>query len=118
MIFHFWLRWFVTASNTPRAISTPSPSGAPISMASISCLPIRREHIPCDWKAPQLGQQILKFERIEAISDPRRELIEDLWPGGFGTVIVEKIIEGQLHGKVRFDWRAQGLTCQIALPLA
>jgi hypothetical protein len=37
-----------------------------------------------------LGQEILKFERIEAISDPRRELIEDLWSGGFGTVIVEK----------------------------
>jgi hypothetical protein len=33
--FH-WLRWFVTASNTPRAISTPSPNGPPISIASIS----------------------------------------------------------------------------------
>jgi hypothetical protein len=24
--------------------------------------------------------EIVKFERIEAISDPMRELIEDLWP--------------------------------------
>jgi hypothetical protein len=25
---------------------------------------------------------------------------------------------GQLKGEVRFDWRDQGLTCEIALPLA
>jgi PAS domain S-box-containing protein len=36
---------------------------------------------------------------------------------GFGTRILENIIGGQLKGKVRFDWRAQGLTCEIALPL-
>ncbi|WP_245321777.1 sensor histidine kinase [Bradyrhizobium sp. LTSPM299] len=36
---------------------------------------------------------------------------------GFGTRIMENMI-GQLKGEVRFDWRAQGLTCEIALPLA
>ena len=36
---------------------------------------------------------------------------------GFGTRIMESII-GQLRGEVRFDWRDQGLTCEIALPLA
>lgn len=28
----------------------------------------------------QIHKEVLKFERIEAISDPMRELIEDLWP--------------------------------------
>ncbi|SHH31582.1 HWE histidine kinase domain-containing protein [Bradyrhizobium erythrophlei] len=37
---------------------------------------------------------------------------------GFGTSIMENIIAGQLKGEVRFDWRDQGLTCEIALPLA
>jgi PAS domain S-box-containing protein len=37
---------------------------------------------------------------------------------GFGTGIIEKIIGGQLGGQVRFDWRDQGLACEIALPLA
>jgi PAS domain S-box-containing protein len=37
---------------------------------------------------------------------------------GFGTSIMENIIAGQLRGEVRFDWRDQGLTCEIALPLA
>jgi len=37
---------------------------------------------------------------------------------GFGTRIMEKIIGGQLGGEVSFDWRHQGFTCEIALPLA
>jgi two-component sensor histidine kinase len=36
---------------------------------------------------------------------------------GFGTSIVENML-GQLRGEVRFDWSDQGLTCEIALPLA
>jgi PAS domain S-box-containing protein len=36
---------------------------------------------------------------------------------GFGTRIMENII-GQLRGEVRFDWRDQGLACEIAMPLA
>jgi PAS domain S-box-containing protein len=35
---------------------------------------------------------------------------------GFGTRIMENMI-GQLKGEVRFDWRDQGLTCDIVLPL-
>jgi PAS domain S-box-containing protein len=37
---------------------------------------------------------------------------------GCGTRIVENIIGGQPGAKVRFDWRAPGLTCEIALLLA
>jgi two-component sensor histidine kinase len=36
---------------------------------------------------------------------------------GFGTRIMENMI-GQLKGEVRFDWRDQGLMCEIILPLA
>jgi two-component sensor histidine kinase len=36
---------------------------------------------------------------------------------GFGTRIMENMI-GQLGGEVRFDWRDQGLSCEIVLPLA
>jgi PAS domain S-box-containing protein len=34
---------------------------------------------------------------------------------GFGTRIMENIIAGQLRGEVRFDWRDQGLACEITL---
>jgi two-component sensor histidine kinase len=36
---------------------------------------------------------------------------------GFGTRVVENIIAGQLKGEVLFDWRVQGLVCEIVLPL-
>jgi PAS domain S-box-containing protein len=36
---------------------------------------------------------------------------------GFGTRIMENIIVSQLNGEVHFDWRDQGLACEIALPL-
>ena len=34
---------------------------------------------------------------------------------GFGTCIMENILGGQLGGEVRFDWRGQGLACEIIL---
>ncbi|HWF48045.1 MAG TPA: HWE histidine kinase domain-containing protein [Bryobacteraceae bacterium] len=37
---------------------------------------------------------------------------------GFGTRIMENIIVGQLGGEVHFDWRDQGLACEVVLPLA
>ena len=37
---------------------------------------------------------------------------------GFGTRVMENMIAYQLRGEVRFDWRNQGLTCEIVLPLA
>jgi len=36
---------------------------------------------------------------------------------GFGTCVMENIIAGQLNGEVHFDWRDQGLVCEIALLL-
>jgi PAS domain S-box-containing protein len=37
---------------------------------------------------------------------------------GFGTRVVKNIIRDQLRGEVRFDWRDQGLACEITLRLA
>ena len=34
---------------------------------------------------------------------------------GFGTRMMESLIHAQL-GEIRFDWRAEGLTCEIAVP--
>jgi two-component sensor histidine kinase len=33
---------------------------------------------------------------------------------GFATPVVERVI-GQLKGHTRFDWRDEGLACEIAL---
>jgi two-component sensor histidine kinase len=35
---------------------------------------------------------------------------------GFGGRVIEQMI-AQLKGKSRFDWRAEGLVCEITLPV-
>ena len=35
---------------------------------------------------------------------------------GFGTRVMEKMIRGQLKGEMCFDWRPEGLACEIAMP--
>ena len=35
---------------------------------------------------------------------------------GFGTKVIEGMIRGQLKGEMRFDWRTEGLACEIVLP--
>jgi PAS domain S-box-containing protein len=35
---------------------------------------------------------------------------------GFGTRVINDMIRNQLKGELRFDWRAEGLACEIILP--
>jgi two-component system CheB/CheR fusion protein len=35
---------------------------------------------------------------------------------GFGTRVIERMIRSQLKGEVRFDWRTDGLVCEIVVP--
>ena len=36
---------------------------------------------------------------------------------GFGTRVMERMIRDQLKGKLSLDWRAEGLACEIILPV-
>ena len=36
---------------------------------------------------------------------------------GFGTRVMERMIRDQHRGDLRLDWRAEGLTCEIILPV-
>jgi hypothetical protein len=35
---------------------------------------------------------------------------------GFGTRVMENMIRGQLKGEMCFDWRSEGLACEVAIP--
>ena len=69
-------------------------------------------HVEITWSRATDGRLSLRW--IESggppVTPPTRR--------GFGTSIMENIIAGQLRGEVRFDWRDQGLACEIVLPLA
>ena len=32
---------------------------------------------------------------------------------GFGTRVMEAMVKSQLQGEIRFDWRSEGLVCEI-----
>ena len=34
---------------------------------------------------------------------------------GFGTRVMADMIQGQLKGEMRFDWRPEGLACEIVI---
>ena len=35
---------------------------------------------------------------------------------GFGTRVMENMVRGQLKGEMCFDWRPEGLACEVAIP--
>ena len=69
-------------------------------------------HVEISWSITADGR--LRLRWIESGGPP---VITPPAHRGFGTRVMENMI-GQLKGEVRFDWRDQGLMCEIALPLA
>jgi len=64
--------------------------------------------IDLKWLHEANGTLIIRWTEMggPAVQTPMRQ--------GFGGRVIEKMI-GQLRGKVHFDWRPQGLVCEITL---
>jgi PAS domain S-box-containing protein len=75
---------------------------------ALSCLSGR---LSIGWK---IEAQTLGLEWRES-GGPR---VEEPKSRGFGTRSVIASIETQLGGRAEFDWRAEGLVCRLAVPLA
>jgi two-component sensor histidine kinase len=60
------------------------------------------------WLHEADGRLILRWAELggPAVQTPARQ--------GFGGRVIEQMI-GQLGGKTHFDWRAEGLVCEINL---
>jgi PAS domain S-box-containing protein len=69
-------------------------------------------HVEISWSRMADGRLSLRWIELggPTVTPPTHR--------GFGTRIMENIIAGQLKGEVRFDWRDQGLGCEIALQVA
>jgi two-component sensor histidine kinase len=64
--------------------------------------------IDLTWQQESDGQVTLRWAETggPVVQAPTRR--------GFGSLVIERII-GQLNGTSRFDWRAEGLVCEIKL---
>jgi two-component system, chemotaxis family, CheB/CheR fusion protein len=62
------------------------------------------------WRRPSDGGLALHWTETggPAVTPPVRR--------GFGTRVIDRMIRDQLKGTVRFDWRKEGLVCEIAIP--
>ena len=62
------------------------------------------------WTLAEDGRLALTWTETggPTVTVPNRE--------GFGTRLIGKIIE-QSKGEIRFDWRPEGLVCEVAIPV-
>jgi PAS domain S-box-containing protein len=76
--------------------------------AKYGALSVAKGRVELKWSHEADERLILRWTEIggPAVQPPARQ--------GFGGRVVERMI-GQLKGKARFDWRPEGLVCEIIL---
>jgi two-component sensor histidine kinase len=60
-----------------------------------------------EWSRGPNGKFVLQWIEMGGpiVTPPKRQ--------GFGTRVLDRVLSTQLHAKSRFDWREQGLACEI-----
>jgi PAS domain S-box-containing protein len=64
-------------------------------------------HVHVEWSLTENNQVVLQWIETGGphVEPPTRE--------GFGTQLMKATIGDQLHGAINFEWRAEGLACEI-----
>lgn len=77
--------------------------------AKYGALSVSTGHIQIGWSHTADGRLVLCWTETNGppVKQPTRR--------GFGLRAMEAMIQGQLNGDVCFDWRAEGLACEIVL---
>jgi two-component sensor histidine kinase len=78
--------------------------------AKYGALSVSNGHVQVEWCCESGQPLILRW--IETDGPP----VEPTNHQGFGTRVINNMIRNQLKGELRFDWRIEGLACEIILP--
>jgi two-component sensor histidine kinase len=64
--------------------------------------------VAVEWSPAGEGRLLVRWSETggPAVKPPTRR--------GFGSRVIEQLVRGELQGEVRFEWRAEGLACEIA----
>jgi PAS domain S-box-containing protein len=78
--------------------------------AKYGALSLPAGKVRVDWSCSADGRLVMRWAETGGpqVTPPTRE--------GFGMRVMEAMIRGQLKGDIRFDWRAEGFVCEIAIP--
>jgi two-component sensor histidine kinase len=79
--------------------------------AKYGALSAGKGQVRVEWSCAADGRLVLHWTETGGppVNPPTRK--------GFGTRMIEAMIRGREGGDVRLDWRAEGLTCEIVLPM-
>jgi PAS domain S-box-containing protein len=77
--------------------------------AKYGALSLPEGRVQIEWSHAEDGRLLVRWTETNGppANQPTRR--------GFGLRAMEAMIRGQLNGDLRFDWRAEGLVCEIAL---
>jgi two-component sensor histidine kinase len=78
--------------------------------AKYGALSVPKGRVQVEWSRAADGRLVLSWTETGGplVKPPTRR--------GFGTRVMDGMIRRQLNGEMRFDWHAEGLACEIALP--
>ena len=78
--------------------------------AKYGALSVATGRVRVEWSGAAGGWLVLRWTETGGppVHPPTRK--------GFGTHVMEAMIQGHVMGDVRLDWRAEGLRCEITVP--
>jgi PAS domain S-box-containing protein len=73
-------------------------------------LSVAAGRVRIEWSHAIGGMVVLRWSETGGppVKPPTRQ--------GFGSRVIDQVVRTQLHGKSRFDWRPEGLRCEIEFP--
>jgi two-component sensor histidine kinase len=96
--------------NTAQAISMILHELA-TNAAKYGALSVPGGHVGVHWLRGEDGRMTLRWTER---GGPAAEAPSTR---GIGTGVMERMVRGQLNGAIKFDWRAEGLTCEFSMPV-
>jgi two-component sensor histidine kinase len=102
--------YVLLAPNTAQAIAVILHELA-TNAAKYGALSMAKGRVEVKWSLPENDQLILTWTEKggPAVQQPSHE--------GFGTRMMKQMIKDQQQGDFRLDWGAEGLACEIILPV-
>jgi len=78
--------------------------------AKYGALSVPEGRVQVEWSRAADCRLVLRWVETGGppVKPPRRK--------GFGTRVMHNMIQGQMNGEMRFDWRAEGFICEVAIP--
>jgi PAS domain S-box-containing protein len=98
----------VLEPNTAQAVAVTLHELA-TNAAKYGALSVPAGKVDVEWSRAAEGRLVLRWAETGGppVKPPTRR--------GFGTRVMERMIRDQLKGEMRFDWRAEGLACELVL---